>query len=57
MVYFCLTNFLQYSLQRGEIPVNIIDCSDSQTSPLNAQVFLRGLLIRYRTLRQGGRFP
>jgi len=35
MVYFCLTNFLQYSLQRGEISVNIIDCSDPHTSPLN----------------------
>jgi hypothetical protein len=26
MVYFCLTNLLEYSLQRRKVSVNIVDC-------------------------------
>src|SRR6267378_8483501 len=28
VVYFCLANILEYSLESGEVCVNIVDCSD-----------------------------
>ena len=33
MVYFCLTNILEYSLKCGEVRMNIIDCSDPHNRP------------------------
>ena len=28
LIYFCLTNILEYSLECGEVRVNIVNCSD-----------------------------
>src|SRR6266571_8458685 len=34
MVYFCLTNILEYGLQCGEVGMNIIDCGDPHDRPV-----------------------